>query len=113
MTSSPPPDYNFAVIPVVSERDAFHVEKQSGRPAMQEVELASIHLPRNSMVGIILGGASFCIGFGMIWFMWWLALFGLAVTVATVILRSFRDNTEYTLSSEQLARDMAERQGAR
>ncbi|MEP2030596.1 MAG: cbb3-type cytochrome c oxidase subunit I [Paracoccaceae bacterium] len=112
MTSSPPPVYNFAALPVVSERDAFHVAKQNGTHLKLEFDDSDIHLPRNSMIGVILGGASFCIGFGMIWYMWWLALLGLSATIAVIILRSFREDTEYSVSSQQIAFDVAERQGA-
>jgi len=112
MTSSPPPAYNFATIPAVTERDMFHAVKTSGKPIEQAAGATDIELPRNSMIGVILGGASFCIGFGMIWFMWWLALIGLAVTVGTIVLRSFAENTEYTLSAQQLAVQPVARQDA-
>lgn len=106
-TASPPPAYNFAVLPKVTGLDAFYTAKQSGTPVMHVGVVADIHMPKNSMVGVVLGGAAFCIGFGMIWYMWWMVGLGLIVSIATVIARSFWDETEFAISSQQVADDMA------
>ncbi|MGJ8583390.1 MAG: cbb3-type cytochrome c oxidase subunit I [Marinosulfonomonas sp.] len=111
-TTSPPPEYNFAAIPIIQDRDPLYLSKQTGKALDYVVQETAIHMPRNSMIGVTLGGASFCIGFGMIWYMWWLALLGLAVTIGTIVVRSFEDDAEYILSADQLVQDAGNGQGA-
>ena len=111
-TSSPPPGYNFAILPVVSERDAFLASKRAGTQAAPQTPMEDIELPENSMIGVVLGAAAFCIGFGMIWYMWWLAILGLGVCVGTIILRSFRDHTEYRIAAAQLSAETAGQGGS-
>ena len=101
-TTSPAPEYNFAVIPEVSTRDAFWESKKSKLP-LSGKNYAAIRLPRNSGVGAVLGATTFVIGFGIIWHIWWLASLGLVATIGAVITRSFVTNTEHTITAKQLA----------
>ena len=39
------------------------------RRAYQDIEI-----PKNSPVGVIMGGLSFVFGFAMVWWIWWLAI---------------------------------------
>jgi cytochrome o ubiquinol oxidase subunit 1 len=59
-------------------------------------------LPKNSSIGLIIGGFAFCIGFGLIWHMWWLATVGLLGVIICVIVRCSNDNVEYELSAAEL-----------
>jgi len=99
-TASPPPEYNFAVIPTVEGRDAFWMQKQSG--VQTENTLHDIEMPKNTTIGICIAGLSFLFGFGMIWQLWWLAAFGLIGVVACVIARSFATDLEYLVPKEKL-----------
>lgn len=110
---SPAPFYNFAVIPKVSERDAFWAFKQRRKLGHLDKapEYKDIWLPKNSGLGIMIAGFAFLIAFGLIWHMWWLAVLGLAGVIVCVIIRTSDDNTEYKLSAAELKRmDMAYRQ---
>ena len=99
-TKSPPPVYNFAVIPKVEERDAFWQMKQNKNK--QEVVYEDIHMPKNTALGIYLSGFAFLLGFGMVWHIIWLAIFGLIGSIACLIIRSFDDDTEYTITAEEV-----------
>jgi cytochrome c oxidase subunit 1 len=65
--ASPPPVYNFAVVPVVHDRDDFWVQKYGdghGAPPKKaappaHVDPSSIHMPPPSFWPIVLAGAMF------------------------------------------------------
>ena len=92
--SSPPPAYNFAVIPDIHGLDTFHTEKQLGLKAHGK-PLAPIHMPKNTSAGVFIGLFSFILGFASIWYIWWLAAIGLIGIVATMILRSADRDVDY------------------
>lgn len=91
---SPPPVWNFDSVPVVTARDAFHESKITGVVLSVAPEEEPLLIPRNSTVGPIIGAAGFCVGFGAVWFIWWLMFAGLALAIAAIIGRSFFDDTE-------------------
>jgi len=92
--SSPPPEWNFATIPHVGSRDAFHWRKRNGGAYKPADHYRDIELPRESACGVIIGLACAAASFGLIWRIWWMAGLFVAVVVATVIIRSFmRDVT--------------------
>ncbi|MEI9900611.1 MAG: cbb3-type cytochrome c oxidase subunit I [Hyphomicrobium sp.] len=102
-TSSPPPEYNFAVPPLVHSRDAFRVAKESGQPYEWPTHYEPIEIPRNSMTGVVLGAAGFVTGFAIVWHIWWLAAIGLLAIVGTVIARSFAVDTTRIISASEVA----------
>ena len=106
--SSPPPLYNFALTPLVEWRDQFWEMKQRGQVRMS-ADFEAIHLPRNTGAGVVVGGFSLVLGFGMIWHIWWMAILGLVGAIATVIVHSFFENQSYFLSAEEVARTEARR----
>jgi cytochrome o ubiquinol oxidase subunit 1 len=48
--SAPPPEYNFAIIPVVKGRDAFIISKEDGSAYQRPDTYLDIELPKNSAV---------------------------------------------------------------
>lgn len=86
---APPPEYNFAVIPTVRDRDPFYVEKEAGNAYPRPKRYEPIAMPANSMTGPALGVLGAVTAFGLVWHMWWLAGLGLAASIATIIARSF------------------------
>jgi cytochrome o ubiquinol oxidase subunit 1 len=93
--SAPPPEWNFASIPQVSGRDAFYMRKRNRGAYKPADHYRDIALPKESACGVIIGIAAAACGFGLVWRIWWLAALSLAITIGTVILRSFmRDVTK-------------------
>jgi cytochrome o ubiquinol oxidase subunit I len=107
-TSSPPPFYNFAVMPAVTHRDEFWHQKQR-KGELEPPKYEDIYLPRNTGAGIFIAGFGFIFCFAMIWHIWWLAPLGLVGVIAGIIIRSAAENTEYRTSAEKLAKLEAER----
>lgn len=101
-TASPPPIYNFAVIPEVYHRDAFWEMKQAAVPAASPV-YHDIELPKNSSLGFYIGVFNFLLAFGVIWEMNWLAIISFVVTVVLVIVRLSQRHTEMHVSAEEVA----------
>ncbi|GAB6853835.1 cytochrome o ubiquinol oxidase subunit I [Asaia astilbis] len=105
--SSPPPAYNFAVLPDVHGIDTFHTEKQIGRRSYEGKTLTPIHMPKNTAAGIFVAAFSFVLGFASIWYIWWLAALALAGVFATVIIRSFNTDVDYYVPVSEIELDQA------
>lgn len=104
-TSSPPPFYNFAVIPTADKIDAFYEAKKNGvelMPAPEHYE--PIHMPKNTGNGLIVSLFVIAFGFAMIWHIWWLAIAGLVGAVVSFIVRSYDDDIDYYVQPEEIAR---------
>jgi cytochrome o ubiquinol oxidase subunit 1 len=91
--AAPPPEWNFATIPHVGDRDAFYWRKRGGGAYKPADHYQDIELPKQTACGVIIGLAAGVCGFGLIWRIWWMAAIFLFVVVATVIVRSFMRNT--------------------
>ncbi len=99
-TSSPPPLYNFAIVPHVDQRDAFWTMKESGRKRTFQYE--EIHIPKDTPTGLFIGGFTLLFGFGIIWHIAWLTLIGFVGVIICLILYLSRMHTEYTLSAAEV-----------
>lgn len=99
---SPAPFYNFAITPVVSRRDEWWYAKKDGVEQPKKEDYRDIELPKNTALGVWIAIAAGMVGFALIWHIWWLAAVSLIVAVAFVIRRTFDDDTEYTVTAEQL-----------
>jgi cytochrome o ubiquinol oxidase subunit I len=107
-TASPPPAWNFAVLPCADEIDAFWAKKQRvlakkdlpGRQRRYQV----IEMPKNSPAGF--GTAFFAViaGFALIWHIWWMAGFGVLGAAVTWLVFMFRTEDEVEIPAEQLNR---------
>jgi cytochrome o ubiquinol oxidase subunit 1 len=102
--SSPPPVYNFAVIPHVEERDDFWDKKEKGTAYQRPEKYADIHLPKNVPYGVYIGVASFLFGFAMIFYIWWLAILGVVGVIVSLILQGNNDDTEFVFPAEEVKR---------
>jgi cytochrome o ubiquinol oxidase subunit 1 len=91
-TTSPPPAYNFANLPVVHELDAFAHMKETGHGLGRDTVYRDIHMPSNTSAGLFVGLFSLALGFAGVWHIWWLAIAALVAIAVTVIGYSFRRN---------------------
>ena len=101
-TSSPPPDYNFAVTPVVYDLDAWQDMKDHGYQRPQGI-YAPIHMPRNTGAGIILAGISTVLGFELVWHIWWLVVVSLIGLIVTAIWHTFDYHRDYDIPAATVA----------
>jgi cytochrome o ubiquinol oxidase subunit 1 len=102
-TSSPPPAYNFAVLPKVETIDAFWEMKQRG-PRPVETTYETIEMPRNSSTGFVIGFFAVVIGFALIWHIWWLAILGLLAAAVTILAFGWSDDREHEISGAEISR---------
>ena len=98
-TSSPPPFYNFAVIPKTADRDPLWVMKEKGQTLSRQYE--DVEMPKNTALGIYLSGFIFLIGFAFVWHIVWLGIVGLIGSIAIVIIRSLDEHTEYKIPASE------------
>ena len=86
---APPPEYNFAVLPIVESRDTFMARKLDDTAYLAPTHYEDIEMPRNSMFGPVAGACGVVCGFGLVWHIWWMVGLGLIAVIATTIARSF------------------------
>jgi len=100
-TSSPPPDYNFAFTPVVHDHDSWYDMKKRGYVRPLE-GFKPIHMPKNTGTGAILSALSIGLAFGLIWYMWWLAVLSFAAIVLVSIVHTFNYKRDFYIPVEEV-----------
>lgn len=103
-TSSPPPFYNFAVVPQIHDRDEFWDMKEKGEAYNKPAKYEPIHMPRNTGAGVIIAGFSLVFGFAMIWNIWWMAIAGFVGIIVTWIAKSFDEDVDYYVQVDEIER---------
>jgi cytochrome o ubiquinol oxidase subunit 1 len=106
-TPSPPPAFNFAVLPQVEGEDVYWGIKQRAiaqaklrdEPAYTEIEM-----PRNSPTGFICAFFATFMGFALIWHIWWLVGAAAVGAFATFVVFAWRDEDEYIIPADEVAR---------
>jgi cytochrome o ubiquinol oxidase subunit I len=106
-TSSPPPAFNFAVLPQVEGRDAYWTMKQRARQQgklSEEPRYTDIEMPRNSPTGFVCAFFATFMGFGLIWHIWWMVALAALGAYATFVAFAWRDRGEYLIPADEVAR---------
>jgi cytochrome o ubiquinol oxidase subunit 1 len=103
-TTSPPPFYNYAVIPKIETRDAYWEMKKTQPQVIHKPEYKDIRLPKNTPLPMIIAACAFVFGFAIVWHIWWLAVIGLLALITVIIIRTSDDETEYTITAAKLAK---------
>jgi cytochrome o ubiquinol oxidase subunit 1 len=110
-TSSPPPAYNFAVLPRVETIDAFWHMKRTGRAPVEPV-YEDIEMPRNSPTGFITAFFAVVTGFALIWHIWWMVIVGLLAAAVAILVAGWSDEREHEISATEIAQIERARLGA-
>jgi cytochrome o ubiquinol oxidase subunit I len=107
-TASPPPTFNFAVLPTVTSEEPYWDIKQQARATHDlvtpEPQYAAIELPRNSATGFVTAFLAVVTGFALIWQIWWLVVLGLLGAYVTFVVFAWRDVHETEIPAEEVAR---------
>ena len=105
-TSSPAPEYNFAIIPRVETIDAWWEEKRRGTSGamFSPGEIQPIHMPKNSSIPFVKAGAWFTAGFGFVFGWMFFAVIGLIGVACCMLARSFQYDTDYYIPVDEIKR---------
>jgi cytochrome o ubiquinol oxidase subunit 1 len=104
-TSSPPPFYNFAVVPHADKLDAYHEMKHGDLPPTPvPAHYSPIHMPKNTGVGLIMSAFAMVFGFALIWHIWWLAAVSFVGMFVTLFIRSYATDVDYYVQPDEIAR---------
>lgn len=104
---SPPPAFNFAVLPQVSGEDAFwEVKRRAAEQTEsdQRSDYRDIEIPRNSATGFVCAFFATIMGFALIWHIWWMVAAGAIGAFATFVVFAWRDHDEDLVPAEEVAR---------
>jgi cytochrome o ubiquinol oxidase subunit 1 len=107
-TASPPPAWNFAVLPQVTDIDALWNKKRLLRANQASPtkgrDFEPIEMPKNSATGFITAFFAVIAGFALIWHIWWMAGVGAIGAFLTMLVFAFRKEEEIEIPAEQIAR---------
>ena len=113
-TPSPPPSFNFAVLPDVEGEDAYwHIKRRAIETTLlrPEPDYVDIHMPRRSATGFICAFFATIMGFALIWHIWWLVIVAFIGAYATFVVLAWRDKHEHVIPAATVARiDRANRE---
>ena len=107
-TASPPPAFNFAALPNVTDQEPYWDMKARAREAGQlvrpEPQYEPIMMPRNSPTGFVTAFFATVTGFALIWHIGWLVILGLLGAYGTFVVFAWRDHEEILIPADEVAR---------
>jgi cytochrome o ubiquinol oxidase subunit 1 len=105
-TASPPPVFNFAVLPNVKGEEAYWAIKERALEgkADQAPDYRPVEMPKNTATGFVCAFFATVMGFALIWHIWWMAGLGALGAFATFVAFAWRDITEVEIPADAVAR---------
>ncbi len=103
-TTSPPPPYNFAILPKVTSLDAFWKMKLKGRAHPHIDEIHDISLPGPTSMPILFAVLVFIFGFSMVWNIGWLAILSLLSGFTLLVTHTSEETPEQIYTVEEIKR---------
>jgi cytochrome o ubiquinol oxidase subunit I len=116
LTLSPPPHFNFAVLPDVHGEEPYWTRKQTAlreEQLIEEPDYEPIEMPVNTPTGVIVAFFASVCGFAIIWYIWWLAILGLVGAFAVFVWYAWRDEHEHIIPADEVRRIEQERRRVR
>ncbi|XBC40517.1 MAG: cytochrome o ubiquinol oxidase subunit I [Buchnera aphidicola (Nurudea ibofushi)] len=102
-TSSPPPLYNFSIMPKVCVRDCFWEFKNDSRKInLKNVEYSDIHMPNKTSLGIFISLCSVIFSFSLIWNIFWMCIVSFLIIIYLLIRKGFYIDNGYIISKEHV-----------
>lgn len=107
---TPVPFYNFKQTPLIRGYDPYWIEKHEGnKEGMTYAEpVGDIHMPNGSILPLIMSIGMFIAAFGSLYHpdgVSWsvpVIILGIGITVACMIIRSFKDDLGFTVTKEEI-----------
>jgi len=101
---SPPPVWNFSLLPEVEEADTYwHVKEAGMSGRVLKRSFVDLHVPRNTPVGVFIAFFAVILGFALIWRIYWLAAVGLIGAVAVALWQAWKTDREMHVPAEDVA----------
>lgn len=102
--SSPPPHYNFAIIPTVKFLDDFWRKKENNHffEKNRYSYYENIYMPKNTSFGFIISIFSLILSFSLIWYIWWLAIVSFLFIILLVIVKSIKNKEYEYIDAEEI-----------
>jgi cytochrome o ubiquinol oxidase subunit 1 len=106
-TASPPPPYNFAVLPTVESLDAHweskHGESRRAGTPRAPPRYADIEIPANSSNGFVTAVFAVLTGFALVWHIWWVVITGMTGALLTLLAFGWSLRRDTIVAAGELA----------
>jgi cytochrome o ubiquinol oxidase subunit I len=107
-TPSPPPAWNFPVLPRVESKDDYWRRKARAQVEGDERhpprDYRPIEMPANSATGFITAFFAVVTGFALIWHIWWMVVLGVFGAFVTMLVFAFRETEEIEIPAAEVGR---------
>ncbi len=104
---SPPPHYNFGIIPTVNQIDPLWAHKR-GEIKLFDRPYEDIEMPVNTSIAFYIGLFAMVFGFAMTWHIFWLAIASLIVIFCFVVYRLSNDDPLHVTTADEVRREESE-----
>ncbi|MFI4819036.1 MAG: cytochrome o ubiquinol oxidase subunit I [Enterobacterales bacterium] len=103
-TSSPPPFYNFAIIPKVNNKiDIFwYIKNKKKTDKKNNFIYEKIHMPKNNSIGFIISIISIILCFSLVWHIWWITIICIISIIIYFVIHTFNKDIYQNISVDTI-----------